>query len=322
MQTLNLHEKVKALLCAICIAVAFTALLGAASHVALPKNNQSEFGMLDESTNGYLGERANSIDVLIIGDSEVYSSFSPVQMFKEQGFTSYDCASASQLLPYSYALLQRATDNQRPKIVVIETNSVYTTFTLDKALMSMLQGLCPLFEYHNRWKSLSANDLTDTPIATWTDDMKGFKINDAVDAADASHYMEATQSAQEIPRLNQIYLKKMVDYCESIGATPILVSTPSTVNWNMLRHNGITAWAEKEGIAYYDFNVGSNKVEIDWNTDTRDKGDHLNLSGATKFSTAFAEFISTTYDLPDHRNDSDYDNWNAAYDRSLAKMQG
>lgn len=266
--------------CALAVVATTALLLLALSLLFYPKNNQQAFGMTNEAANGVLGERDNSIDVLFIGDSEAFSSFSPLQMWEEHGFTSYVCATSQQQLPYGNTLLHRATQSQRPRVVVIETNSVYAPFSADEAMLRTLQDTFPALEFHNRWKSLTSGDLSNDISNTYSDDMKGFYLSKEVKAADATGHMAPSDEVQEIPFLNRLYLQHMVEYCRSIGAEPLLVSTPSTVCWNTARHNGMAAFAHELGVSYLDLNTGPTKVDINWSAETRDAGDHLNLAGA------------------------------------------
>lgn len=290
-------------------------LLGVSSYVFQPKNNQVEFGMDDASANGILGERKNSLDVLFIGDSEAFSSFSPLQMWAEQGFSSYVSAASGQRLTYGNTLLRRAFRSNLPRLVVFETNSIYAPFTAEDAALRTLQDTVPMFEYHDRWKRLKPHDVAAPVKTTWTDDLKGFRINKGVAAADASQHMAPTDATEDIPALNRQYLQSMIDFCRIHNAVPVLVSTPSTINWNTARHNGIAAFAQQANVDYIDLNAEPTKVDIDWQVDTYDKGDHLNLSGASKTSTYLGALLKERYSLPDHRNDHAYASWDEAFGR-------
>ena len=73
-------------------------------------------------------------------------------------------------------------------------------------------------------------------------------------------------------------------------------------------------------VDYIDLNRGRHKVDIDWRWDTRDRGDHLNLSGATKVSRELSALLSRRYGLPDHRGDPTYATWEEDLDRYRAAV--
>lgn len=297
-------------------------MLALLSCLFIPKNNFESFGMTQDRANGILAEPENTIDVLIVGDSESYSSFSPMQMWGEQGFTSYVCGTSGQRLYDSYSFMKKTFRTQKPRVVVLETNAIFSSIRAKKAIFNAAAELFPVFRYHDRWKSLNINDFQTAPNYTNIVSYKGFHCKALVKDGTKEDYMDPSPNEKHIRPINLFYLKKMQKLCRDNDAELLLVSTPSTINWNTEKHNGIEAYADAQGLTYLDMNLLNDEIGIDWTEDSRDGGDHLNLSGAEKASAYFGAWLEEQYDLPDHREDSDYESWNLLlekYQKDLKK---
>lgn len=100
-------------------------LLQVSSLVFQPKSNDKASGIHYPRANGIFSEPKDSIDTVFIGDSEVYHSFIPLNIWRDYGITSYDVSSPSQKLVYSMEFLKKTFENQSPKIVFLETNAIF-----------------------------------------------------------------------------------------------------------------------------------------------------------------------------------------------------
>ncbi len=279
-----------------------------------PKNNSEGSGIEDVSANGILSEKKNSIDVLVLGDSLSHTAISPMMLYKDYGITSYLCGSYGQYMYDTLRYLEQAYENQSPKIVLLETDTLYRRFNVTDAIASSIQCEFPVFRYHDRWKDITASDFKGDINYTCINDYKGYRGKDIVNGIPNPQYMVPTDKIDDISTLNQYYMNEIVKFCKEKNAELILVSTPSVLNCNYERHNGIQEIADKYGLEYVDMNLLAEEVPIDWEKDTRDKGDHLNHEGAKKVTSYLGKYLEDKNVLTDHRGDKEYAQW----DDSLA----
>ena len=145
---------------------------------------------------------------------------------------------------------------------------------------------------------------------TETDVNKGYYCVEKIDTVDDNEYMTYSEEKEPIPRKNKIYVKILKEYCKAKGYEFALVSVPSYKNWNYKKHNSVKELAEKENIEFLDLNEKKDEINIDWKTETGDKGDHVNIEGARKVSDYIGRWLNEKNILENHKNDEKYNKWN------------
>ncbi len=268
----------------------FALLLAVLSTFFHPKNNREDYGMGEMKANGILAEPANTMDVIFVGDSECALAFAPNVLEEAAGITSYNCGTTGQYLYESYRYLCQALETQTPQVVILETNTIYQECKLSNYLFSKMELLIPLFRYHDRWKDLRVEDFGPVEY-TWTDEFKGYMHYTDVEPAPNPDYMIPSADVRGIARWNRQCLKEIQALCEKKGAQLLLVSSPSAKNWSYPNHNGIAALAADMGLTYLDMNLIVEEIGIDWKTDTKDAGDHMNCYGAEKVSRWLGNYL-------------------------------
>ena len=253
-------------------------------------------------------EKKNTIDVLVAGDSESYTSVSPMDLWDRAGIAAYDCGQPGQRIQETYYILKTAFRTQSPKLVLFETNTMFRDpGFLKNVQLSLTEPLAyhfPVIKYHNAWKALF--DGPGEPKKSY----KGFEIRDKVVSYEGDEeYMKETKDKAQIPEVVRIYMEKIKRLCEKNGADLLLVSAPSPKNYNYKKHNSLEEYARENDLPYVDLNMKFRDIGIDWKQDSYDRGDRLNISGARKVTAYIGQYLADNYDLPDRRNDDGWREW-------------
>lgn len=297
----------------------FLVLLELVTYSLLPLESVRKFGKFKTSSYDILNERLDTIDVVFMGDSLIYSSISPLEIWNKYGYTSYDYATPAQLIVDTLANMEVVIESQSPKIIFMEANVLfrnplnapnYSKFKYQKRL----NQAAPIVNYHNNWKIKLFKFVDKKTDYSSVNNFKGFRYITKVKSAKLTDYMKVTNEVKDLPFNNLDNFKKIVELCEKNNVKLILISTPNKNSWNYSKYLGTKKLAEKYSLEYIDLNLG-NPLNIDWTTETKDKGSHVNYSGARKVTEFIGEYLYNSGLLIDHRSDIEYEEWNMTYKR-------
>ena len=272
---------------------------------------------------------AGDHDVLFVGDCEVYANFSPLEMFRQRGITSYVRGTSQQLIWQSYYILKETFRYEIPKVVIYNVNAMrysepvseaYNRLTIDNMRWStdkvgiiqasmmeeedFLSYVFPILRYHSRFDKLTAEDvqyLFKTRDNTW----QGYQMHTSVKPV-GTLPAKRVLASYDFGDICWEYLEKMRLLCQENGAEFVLIKAPSLYPYWYEEYDAqIEAYAAKHGLKFYNFTECIDAIGLDFSQDTYDGGLHLNLTGATKLSTYFAKILAENHNLPDHRSDAE-----------------
>ncbi|HHZ06301.1 MAG TPA: hypothetical protein GX401_05885 [Clostridiales bacterium] len=310
----------------------FVLVLNILNPIFIPKENTREAGIRYYPQKVFYGEQVNTIDVVCLGNSDMYRSIIPLQLYKDYGYAAFDTAMASARTVDLYYMLKDILTRQTPRLVIFETDCLYrdapdeekmsswlkssATYLLDgisatdEDLCGELYNVFPVIGYHSRWKSLTKADFTEKPDYTKrVDPNKGYLIDAGIKPYTGGEYMKETTDVDVIQPAIALYMDKIVQLCRDNNIELLLYESPAAHSWNYQRHNGVVQYAEKNNLTFVDYNLMLDEIGIDWATDTKDKGEHMNIYGGTKCTTYMGKYLSEHYDLPDRRGEDTYASW-------------
>ncbi len=266
-------------------------------------------------------------DVIFVGDCEVYANFSPMKLYEDYGITAYIRGSSQQLLWQSYSVLEETLTYETPRAVVFNVNAMrysepvneaFHRLTIDKMRWSkqkvdiiqssmtqeedFLSYVFPILRYHSRFDELTKEDFTYL-----------FRVKDTTHNGHLLN--QNVKPVGKLPAKRKLpdyqfadicydYLERMTALCKEKGVELILIKAPSPYPyWYEEYSQQIEVFAKKHELCYYDFTQVTDKIGLDFQTDTYDAGLHLNHQGAVKLSAYFGKLLAEEHGIPDRRND-------------------
>lgn len=300
--------------------------------------------------NGFYQEERDSLDVVFIGASDIYTSFMPGRAYEQHGFTSYLLASESITSDGVKTAVKEVVRTQNPGIIVIEANAflygndkndenqAYVHKFFDNLPLSFnkieyiqkhvpadekMEYFFPLMKYHGLWTEypdrffmMASNFTLDVRGYNY---LKGFRTTAEIFKPKApslnSKLSTETEELPLDPKLES-QLIELLDYCKQHNVKLVFVRAPHFVTKDtydrVKRSNRMASLVNEYGYHYYKAENEAVSLGIDEKHDFYNE-DHMNVYGALKFTDYFANILVKEEGLTiDPQTDSQRSNWEEA----------
>ncbi len=318
--------------------IVFVLILEILSGTIFSKSAATKYKNKHQNAYAYTQEVENSIQIVAIGNSDLYSAFMPVKLWSEYGYTSTVIASPRQTVMESYTILLDVLKTQSPKVVIIETDMLYNGISVvldtdvkienkikdrvphipyltDDALTQSVKNHFSVFMLHDRWKTMltdSIKSAANNIVQMETDNCEhGYFFSKKRHKSYRNNNMKETDTIEAIPQDSLTYLDKIYEVCQKEGIQLVLAEVPSLNSWSYPRHSAVMQYAQEKEINFVDLNMHFKDLHLNVKRDFRDKGNHLNYAGARKATMFLGEYLNTNYSfvLDDNRDNPDYAYW-------------
>lgn len=312
-----------------CIAfvMVFIILLMTVSAWMVPKHLQKSMRSSTQSSlaHGFYGEPKDSLDIIAIGNSNLESGFSPMELWGKYGYSGYTCGEPYQTIFEGYNLLSEVMTCQKPKVVLLDVDGVFPVHrgadTFHSLLSSVLNRWFPIIQYHDLWKTGYKSSAPKSSKQILHFPTKGYLYSGLDKPFWGKQPKKNDPSMDQISGVTLLELKKFQATCEANNAQLVLVYIPTAFSWDQRRHNMIEDYAASYNLPFLDLNTGFGSFQIDWKKDTRDGGEHLNYLGTKDVTLYIGAYLQHNYHLTDHRKDIAFSGWSNDYKKYLKTVK-
>lgn len=172
-----------------------------------------------------------------------------------------------------------------------------------------------IITYHSAYDKLGSSYQWNYSISSTIDNIdKGFDPNKNY------HPFEKPEIISKRGKLTEQQNKaitSLLDYCDKEKLNALFIVAPYIItesDWLCLNTAGDII--QDRGYPFVNFNEYYDEIGLDFETDFGDRN-HVNFLGAEKYTAYFSDYLDSHYDLPDHRGDKKYSNWDQDYESYL-----
>lgn len=271
----------------------------------------------------------NHIDVACIGSSHVFTGINPVQLYEEYGITSYDLASGGIAPVQEYYYLLQTNKHKDLKMALVD---VYTFINADyyadnrtvsalinypfgiNKMKAVFSSACDnpwdiifVFPYtHNEYHY----DLHFYKKKGEYNEKLGYSLRIGIEQLSKNDLYDASneKGIKEIPEDAELYLRKIIEYCEKHNIELLLTNTPWPLvdSESQKKFNYIQTVADEYGVNFLNGCLYTDEIGLDYLVDNGGDGGHLNFGGVTKYTTWLGKYLIDNYQLEDRRGDTAY----------------
>lgn len=142
---------------------------------------------------------------------------------------------------------------------------------------------------------------------------KGFYFVEKTEAVDFTDFKDVTE-LRPLEGDVQKYFIDLLDFCKEEGITPLfVVHSYCQQEEDKQKYNYMQQVIESYGFDFINTNDYFREIGLDYSFDFYNEN-HVNIFGADKYTNFLAKYIKEEYNMPDHRGDPAFEDWDACSD--------
>lgn len=300
----------------------------------------------DEPIEALYEQRVDSIDVLFLGSSHVYSVVDTGTLWDEQGIADYDLGASRVPFWNTYFYLKEALKTQHPKLIVLDVyRAIEANEYVEQKIVSLningmqlnenkLEAIAASTDqkvsnllgwpiHHNRYVELQRKDFSDDAISNIEESWKGYTPFFHSYALEENPDLSLTDAYDPLSEKTEEYLRKIIELARDHDIPILLINAPYPSDQSeQAVFNSIAAIAAEYDIPYLSSDELFRGAKLDFTGEETDLGDssHLNYKGSRSYSSFLGRYIRDNYDIPDDRGQEEYGSWQINADNIRAQI--
>ena len=262
-------------------------------------------------------EEEDSLDVVLLGASEVYADYSPVLAYERFGITSFGYTQDSNPGSLYKYQVREILSRQSPQVLLVEVNGFLypkDTYQYNEARLRVftesipmsrnkleaiwefpgadrLSCLIPFIKYHGDWSNpdvLQERVEWRTYTRNTPSPLKGFRTWSLIDTAEP----ELAYQPEPDPKIAEDELIEFLEFCREEGIDNIVFIRFPHKNSGVLapRVERIAKIIEQYGYPFVSTEDAAGEMELDYLHDFYNR-EHLNIYGVAKFTVYLGNYL-------------------------------